>query len=100
MPEQAVDLNDNSKSGDRPKLKRQQTVDILFTLKHVFGFDRFRGVQKAAIEAALSGKDVFVVAPTAMGKSLCFQLPAVATEHGLTVVISPLLALMSSQLLI
>jgi len=98
MPEQAVDLNDNSKSGDRPKLKRQQTVDILFTLKHVFGFDRFRGVQKAAIEAALSGKDVFVVAPTAMGKSLCFQLPAVATEHGLTVVISPLLALMSSQL--
>lgn len=43
------------------------------------------------MEAAILGADVLVIAPTGMGKSLCFQVPAVADDHGLTLVVSPLL---------
>lgn len=43
------------------------------------------------MEAAILGSDVLVIAPTGMGKSLCFQVPAVADDHGLTLVVSPLL---------
>lgn len=53
-------------------------------------------MQKDIIEAALSGKDVFVQAATSFGKSLCFQLPAVI-DHGITIVVSPLLSLMMNQ---
>lgn len=53
-------------------------------------------MQKEVIEAALSGKDVFVQAATSFGKSLCFQLPAVI-DHGITIVISPLLSLIMNQ---
>ncbi|CAN8104225.1 unnamed protein product [Discula destructiva] len=53
-------------------------------------------MQKDIIEAALAGKDVFVQAATSFGKSLCFQLPAVI-DHGITIVISPLLSLMMNQ---
>lgn len=53
-------------------------------------------MQKDIIDAALSGKDVFVQAATSFGKSLCFQLPAVI-DHGITIVISPLLSLMMNQ---
>lgn len=53
-------------------------------------------MQKDIIEAALSGKDVFVQAATSFGKSLCFQLPA-CIDHGITIVVSPLLSLMMNQ---
>lgn len=43
------------------------------------------------MQAALRGSDILVIAPTGMGKSLCFQVPAVAESHGLTLVLSPLL---------
>ncbi|XP_006462839.1 hypothetical protein AGABI2DRAFT_119677 [Agaricus bisporus var. bisporus H97] len=66
-------------------------------LKRVFGHTEFRGKQQDVIEAAIAGRDVFVLAPTGMGKSLCFQLPAVTTEKGVTLVISPLCALMVNQ---
>ena len=65
-------------------------------LKKVFGFDFFRPLQEEIIRDALAGKDVFAVLPTGGGKSLCFQLPALV-RHGLTVVISPLIALMKDQ---
>jgi len=65
-------------------------------LKKVFGFDSFRPLQAEIIGDALAGKDVFAVLPTGGGKSLCFQLPALV-RPGLTVVVSPLIALMKDQ---
>ncbi|KEP64649.1 UNVERIFIED_CONTAM: ATP-dependent DNA helicase, RecQ family protein [Hammondia hammondi] len=65
--------------------------------KEVFGYANFRGLQLGAISAVMSGRDCFLVMPTGGGKSLCYQLPAYALG-GLTLVISPLLALMGDQL--
>ena len=62
-----------------------------------FGLESFRPGQREAVQAALSGRDSLVVMPTGGGKSLCYQLPALA-DRGLVVVVSPLIALMSDQL--
>ncbi|HEX4265977.1 MAG TPA: RecQ family ATP-dependent DNA helicase [Verrucomicrobiae bacterium] len=66
------------------------------TLKKYFGFTSFRPLQEEIIRDTLAGKDVFAVLPTGGGKSLCFQLPALI-RPGLTVVVSPLIALMKDQ---
>ena len=65
-------------------------------LKSTFGYSTFRPLQREIIEAHLVGEDVFALLPTGGGKSLCFQLPALARD-GLTVVVSPLIALMKDQ---
>ncbi|MDB6131438.1 MAG: ATP-dependent helicase RecQ [Verrucomicrobiales bacterium] len=71
-------------------------VDLLTPLKKYFGYTSFRPLQEKIILDVLAGKDVMAVLPTGAGKSLCFQLPALVND-GLTLVISPLIALMKDQ---
>lgn len=70
-----------------------QITDIL---RDVFGFDGFRSGQGEIVDAVLNGSDVLAIMPTGGGKSLCYQLPAL-TRDGVTLVISPLIALMRDQ---
>jgi ATP-dependent DNA helicase RecQ len=70
--------------------------DLQQQLQDLFGLDDFRPAQRQVIEDVLSGRDVLCVMPTGAGKSLCYQLPA-AAQGGLTIVVSPLIALMEDQ---
>ena len=70
--------------------------ELLHTLQTTFGYPAFRRLQREIIEATLAGRDTFALLPTGGGKSLCFQLPALV-RPGLTVVVSPLIALMKDQ---
>ncbi|HWD19475.1 MAG TPA: DNA helicase RecQ [Verrucomicrobiae bacterium] len=72
------------------------TVELLPAMKRYFGFTSFRPLQEEIMRDALAGKDVVALLPTGGGKSLCFQLPALIRD-GLTVVVSPLIALMKDQ---
>jgi len=65
-------------------------------LKHFFGYETFRLGQQQIVEEALQDRDLLIIMPTGGGKSLCFQLPALL-KPGLTVVVSPLIALMQDQ---
>ena len=71
----------------------ESPLDIL---RRVFGYPSFRAHQEQIIDAALAGQDVMAVMPTSAGKSICYQVPALALG-GLTVVVSPLISLMSDQ---
>lgn len=70
--------------------------DLDATLKQTFGFSQFRPLQREIIQETMDGRDVFALLPTGGGKSLCFQLPALLLP-GLTIVVSPLIALMKDQ---
>jgi ATP-dependent DNA helicase RecQ len=76
-----------------PTLHRELLLDV-------FGYTEFRGPQEAIINHVSSGGDALVLMPTGGGKSLCYQIPALARQqagHGVTIVISPLIALMHDQ---
>ncbi|MGA2777107.1 MAG: DNA helicase RecQ [Steroidobacteraceae bacterium] len=71
-------------------------TQLTAALKRHFGFDRFRPGQQAVVSDALAGCDLLALMPTGGGKSLCFQLPALL-QPGVTLVVSPLIALMQDQ---
>jgi ATP-dependent DNA helicase RecQ len=69
-------------------------------LHEIFGYAQFRGPQRQIVDHVVAGGDALVLMPTGGGKSLCYQIPAIARQragHGLTVVVSPLIALMHDQ---
>ncbi len=74
----------------------EQKKSVKHHLKHSFGFSGFKPNQQDIIAASLAGRDLFAALPTGGGKSLCYQLPALV-RPGLTVVVSPLIALMKDQ---
>src|SRR5687768_11952269 len=70
--------------------------DAITTMRQHFGFDDFREGQREVVGSILEGKDAVVVMPTGSGKSICYQLPAMILD-GVTLVGSPLIALMKDQ---
>ena len=74
----------------------QETADVQQTLRTYFGFDELRPGQDEVVQAVMAGRDAMGIMPTGGGKSLCYQLPALC-RPGLTVVVSPLIALMKDQ---
>ena len=75
-------------------------MNYISILHEVFGYEQFRGPQQAIVEHVGAGGDALVLMPTGGGKSLCYQIPAIARQRaglGITIVISPLIALMHDQ---
>ncbi|KFW00701.1 ATP-dependent DNA helicase Q1, partial [Eurypyga helias] len=79
---------------DFPWYEKIKTV-----LQSTFKLHKFRSLQLETVNAAMAGKDIFLVMPTGGGKSLCYQLPAVCSD-GFTLVICPLISLMEDQLMV
>src|SRR5579859_7052797 len=82
---------------DRSGRLADMASDALGILRGTFGLDGFRPGQEAVVEAQLAGRDVLSVAPTGSGKSVSYWIPAVSGEPGITLVVSPLIALMKDQ---
>ncbi|KAI1772151.1 ATP-dependent DNA helicase [Hypoxylon cercidicola] len=106
-----VQLSKRPKANDADSSDNDLIGDVArTTLKETFGFDQFRHEQFSAIKSILRGENALVVFPTGAGKSLCYQIPAIAFEKidavkndradlgsGITIVVSPLIALMKDQ---
>jgi ATP-dependent DNA helicase RecQ len=98
----SMDAHQLDPSGPTPSVVTDGPPPTPEELLGLFGLETFRPGQREAVQAALSGRDSLVVMPTGGGKSLCYQLPALASDwmatRPLVVVVSPLIALMSDQL--
>src|SRR6476619_7550673 len=82
--------------GKKTKASPTNGIDLNAALQEYFGFKDFKGQQKEILQSLLSGQDTFVIMPTGGGKSLCYQLPAMAIP-GVAIIVSPLIALMKNQ---
>jgi ATP-dependent DNA helicase RecQ len=82
--------------GSKTKASPTPKIDLNAALQEYFGFKEFKGQQKEILQSLLSGQDTFVIMPTGGGKSLCYQLPAMALP-GVAIIVSPLIALMKNQ---
>ena len=81
---------------DRPTPKPNKDIDLELELKIHFGYDEFRDGQREIVEHLVNERDILASCPTAFGKSICYQLPALILP-GLTLVVSPLISLMKDQ---
>src|SRR4051794_21874932 len=90
------DVHDHAVRGTWPMSVVDGAIDLEKTLHERFGLERFRPGQREVIEQVVRGQDVLCVMPTGGGKSLCYQLPALLLP-GVTLVVSPLIALMKDQ---
>ena len=86
----------NDQTSNTAGISPQQGESLAALLQKAFGFSSFRANQEAVCRAVISGRDVLLVMPTGSGKSLCYQLPAIA-RGGTALVVSPLIALMDDQ---
>ncbi|BAT80034.1 hypothetical protein VIGAN_02299400 [Vigna angularis var. angularis] len=89
-------LSDANANRKRKEVRSKETLVKL--LRWHFGYPDFRGMQLDAIQSVLSGKDCFCLMPTGGGKSMCYQIPALA-KPGIVLVVSPLIALMENQVM-
>ncbi|KAM5547180.1 ATP-dependent DNA helicase Q-like 3 [Rosa sericea] len=96
MKKSPLPLLNASGASKNQKLGKEALVKLL---RWHFGHPEFRGKQLEAIEAVLSGRDCFCLMPTGGGKSMCYQIPALAKKTGIVLVVCPLIALMENQVM-
>src|SRR4026208_1644960 len=91
-----VHMNHRSRAGDTSMTSRRGAARVSHVVRQIFGVAELRPGQRAVIDAVLARRHTLAIMPTGAGKSLCYQVPAMLMP-GMTVVVSPLIALMRDQ---